>query len=215
MCCQGQVTVVMARPGCMYLSCYRMQDREMSVGRKRLISCRYWETEVKVLFVLSSVDKSCPALCDPVDCSLPGSSIQARILEWVAISSPGDLPTTETEPALAGGFFITEPPGEAPLFVYRAAKIAKRSRLKREAKKKTALTFWYNPTMDDPLVPLPGGTGYHGRRWSTLLPNISSEEDSLLRITKRSKTQCKVLDTHLVDTESLGFVKPCGPFKQH
>ena len=35
--------------------------------------------------------QSCPALWDPMDCSLPGSSIhgisQARILEWVAISS--------------------------------------------------------------------------------------------------------------------------------
>ena len=34
--------------------------------------------------------QSCPTLCDPVDCSLPGSSIhgilQARVLEWVAIS---------------------------------------------------------------------------------------------------------------------------------
>ena len=34
--------------------------------------------------------QSCPALCDPVDCSLPGSSVpgifQARIVEWVAIS---------------------------------------------------------------------------------------------------------------------------------
>ena len=34
--------------------------------------------------------QSCPALCDPMDCSLPGSSVhgilQARILEWVAIS---------------------------------------------------------------------------------------------------------------------------------
>ena len=33
--------------------------------------------------------QSCPALCDPVDCSPPGSSVhgilQARILEWVAI----------------------------------------------------------------------------------------------------------------------------------
>ena len=32
----------------------------------------------------------CPTLCDPMDCSLPGSSVpgilQARILEWVAIS---------------------------------------------------------------------------------------------------------------------------------
>ena len=38
----------------------------------------------------SEVAQSCPTLCDPVDCSLPGSSIhgilQARILEWVAIS---------------------------------------------------------------------------------------------------------------------------------
>ena len=37
------------------------------------------------------VTQSCPTLCDPMNCSLPGSSIhwilQARILEWVAISS--------------------------------------------------------------------------------------------------------------------------------
>ena len=34
--------------------------------------------------------QSCPTLCNPMDCSLPGSSVheifQARILEWVAIS---------------------------------------------------------------------------------------------------------------------------------
>ena len=38
----------------------------------------------------SEVAQSCPTLCDPVDCSLPDSSVheilQARILEWVAIS---------------------------------------------------------------------------------------------------------------------------------
>ena len=38
----------------------------------------------------SEVSQSCPTLCDPVDCSPPGSSVhgilQARILEWVAIS---------------------------------------------------------------------------------------------------------------------------------
>jgi len=38
----------------------------------------------------SEVAQSCPTLCDPVDCSLPCSSVrgilQARILEWVAIS---------------------------------------------------------------------------------------------------------------------------------
>ena len=38
----------------------------------------------------SEVVQSCLTLCDPMDCSLPGSSVygifQARILEWVAIS---------------------------------------------------------------------------------------------------------------------------------
>ena len=36
----------------------------------------------------SEVAQSCPTLSDPMDCSLPGSSIQgifqARVLEWVA-----------------------------------------------------------------------------------------------------------------------------------
>ena len=38
----------------------------------------------------SEVAQSCPTLCDPMDCSLPDSSIhgifQARVLEWGAIS---------------------------------------------------------------------------------------------------------------------------------
>ena len=38
----------------------------------------------------SEVAQSCPTLCDPMDCSLPGFSVhgifQARVLEWVAIS---------------------------------------------------------------------------------------------------------------------------------
>ena len=38
----------------------------------------------------SEVAQSCLTLCDPMDCSLPGSSVhgifQARILEWVTIS---------------------------------------------------------------------------------------------------------------------------------
>ena len=36
------------------------------------------------------VAQSCPTLCEPMDCSPPGSSVhgivQARILEWVAVS---------------------------------------------------------------------------------------------------------------------------------
>ena len=38
----------------------------------------------------SEVAQLCPTLCDPMDCSLPGSSVhgifQAIVLEWIAIS---------------------------------------------------------------------------------------------------------------------------------
>ena len=38
----------------------------------------------------SEVAQSCPTFCDPMDCSLPGSSVhgifQAVVLEWIAIS---------------------------------------------------------------------------------------------------------------------------------
>ena len=41
-------------------------------------------------------------LCDPMDCSLPGSSVhgilQAGILEWVAMPPPGDLPNPGIKP---------------------------------------------------------------------------------------------------------------------
>ena len=51
----------------------------------------------------SSVSRSqlCLTLCDPMDCSPPGSSVHgifpARILEW-PVPSPGDLPDSGIEP---------------------------------------------------------------------------------------------------------------------
>ena len=51
-----------------------------------LFTGREWRSEVK----WSEVAQSCPTLCDPMDCSLSGSSIhgifQARMLEWISIS---------------------------------------------------------------------------------------------------------------------------------
>ena len=48
------------------------------------------------------VTQSCPTLCDPMNCSPPGSSVhgilQERILEWAAMPSPGDLPNAGIEP---------------------------------------------------------------------------------------------------------------------
>ena len=65
------------------------------------------------------VAKSCLTLCDPIDCSLPGSLVheisQARILEWVAISSSRgpSWPSNQTRASqAAGGFFTAKPPGK-------------------------------------------------------------------------------------------------------
>ena len=56
----------------------------------------------------------CQTLCDPMDCSLPGSSVHgislARIQEWVVISfSRGSARQglNSVSPALAGRFFIS------------------------------------------------------------------------------------------------------------
>ena len=52
-----------------------------------------WEKLCTIIKSESEVAQSCPTLCDPMDCSLLGSSIhgisQARILEWIAISFSG------------------------------------------------------------------------------------------------------------------------------
>ena len=75
----------------------------------------------KVLPLGMCCAQSFSTLCDPVDWSPPGSSVhgilQARILEWVAISfsrgSSSDSGLEPAFPALAGGFFTTAPPGKA------------------------------------------------------------------------------------------------------
>ena len=64
---------------------------------------------------MSLVAQSCPTLCNPMDCSPPGSSVhgilQARMLSGLPFPSPWDLPDPEIEPvslmspALAGMFF--------------------------------------------------------------------------------------------------------------
>ena len=67
----------------------------------------------------SEVAQSCPTLCNPMDCNLPGSSVhgifQARILEWLPFPSPGDLPNPGIEsgsPSLADAL-PSETPGKS------------------------------------------------------------------------------------------------------
>ena len=72
--------------------------------------------------------QSCSTLCDPMDCSPPGSSVheifQARILEWVVIpfsrgsSRPGDRTRISLSSALAGVPGPLAPPGKPNMCTY-------------------------------------------------------------------------------------------------
>ena len=60
-----------------------------SPGKKTGVGCHFLLQRMRVKSE-SDVAQLCPTLSDPMDCSLPGSSIhgifQARVLEWVAIA---------------------------------------------------------------------------------------------------------------------------------
>ena len=88
------------------------------------------------------LSQSCPTLCDPMDCSLPASSVhgilQARILEWVAMtfSRGSSQPRNQTRVScIAGRFF--------PIWATRDNSIWKRSELniKKNWNQNTYWTF--------------------------------------------------------------------------
>ena len=74
------------------------------------------------------VAHSGPTLYDPLGCRLPGSSVhgifQARIMEWVVISSSGDLfnsrikPGSPDSPPLQADSLATEPSGKHKCIYY-------------------------------------------------------------------------------------------------
>ena len=87
----------------------------------------------------SEVAQLCSTLFDPVDCSLPGSSVhgilQARILEWVTISfSRGSSrPRDRTRVSCIGGDALTsEPPGKPAIFGDSAKYLKGKSEGRRE-----------------------------------------------------------------------------------
>ena len=75
------------------LGAFSLLPKGFYLHRKALLEHKCW-MECKLMKVLkeseSEVAWSCLTLCNPVDCGPPGSSVhgilQARILEWVAIS---------------------------------------------------------------------------------------------------------------------------------
>ena len=80
-----------------------------------------------MIICVSSVAQSCLPLYDPMDYSLPASSVLgilwARILEWLPCPPPGDLPHpgiklgSLVSPALADGFLTTSTTWEAQLSI--------------------------------------------------------------------------------------------------
>ena len=84
-----------------------------------LISCPPHISASPSLKCVCELSRSAMSLCDPMDCSPPGSSVhrisQARILEQVAISFSRDIPAPGIKPEflyLAVRFFTTELPGK-------------------------------------------------------------------------------------------------------
>ena len=70
-----------------------------SPGKNTGVGCHFLLQCMKMKMKSESeIAQSCPTLSDPMDCSLPGSSVhgifQARVLEWVAIAF-STMPTTE------------------------------------------------------------------------------------------------------------------------
>ena len=90
-------------------NCSHEIKRLLLLGRKAMTNLVKW----------SEVTQSGPTLCDPMDCSLQGSSVhgifQARVLEWVAISfsrESSQLRDRTRSPALQTGALPSEPPGK-------------------------------------------------------------------------------------------------------
>ena len=67
----------------------------------------------------SEIAQSCPTLCNPMDCSLPGSSVhgisQARVLEWGAIAFSDKH--TYSNPILKPGLYTVRNYTAPPVYV--------------------------------------------------------------------------------------------------
>ena len=91
---------------------------------------------------VSSVAQLCLTLWEPMDCSLPGSSVhgisQAKILEWVAIacsrvsSWPKDRTHVSSVSCTVKWFFTTSTPWEASIDVYYVFLIKKITKYDKE-----------------------------------------------------------------------------------
>ena len=95
-----QTTLAASWQNCMQVNNQQLElDIEQQTGSKlgkeyiKAVYCHSAYLTYMQSAMLCLVTQLCPTLCNPMDCSLPASSIhgvsQARILEWVAISLSG------------------------------------------------------------------------------------------------------------------------------
>ena len=110
-------------------------DKNSGVGCHFLLQCMKVKSE-------SEITQSCLTLSDPMDCSLPGSSIhgifQARVLEWVAIAFY-PLPDAQVNktPSRSLGIWFRVPYSHRGTFVHAWMP---NSLLKGETKKRKSYT---------------------------------------------------------------------------
>ena len=118
---------------------------------------------------MCSVTQSCLILCDPIDCSLPGSSVHgfSRQEYWnrLPFPTPGYLPASGIEPvslaspALAVGFWATR---EADFLLYGTSKPSHST---------YPLSQWWSPR-------LPSTPQHHKQCSSEYLPMCSLRDQS-------------------------------------
>ena len=93
-----------------------IHGREVHCKQQMFYDFKYLHDSLKKK---KKVAQLCPTLHNPMDGSRPGSSVhgifQSRVLEWVAISSPEDLPDPGIKPrfpTLQADALPSEPPGK-------------------------------------------------------------------------------------------------------
>ena len=103
----------------------QMQDIENAFEIKRPVNLNKY-----IHVCIYSFTQACLTVCNSMDqVPLSMEFFQARILEWFPLPPPGDLPNpgikpkSSASPALAGGFFSTEPPWKIYIYIYRCMYI--------------------------------------------------------------------------------------------
>ena len=130
---QGRKAIIWCQHGLMFLSMLSINMPGPPGNSQYTCNLTKSGTVISYLLLLEKIITSLMAcalsrchfqlFATPMDCSLPGSSVhgiffQARILEWVAISSlkgyswPRIKPMSPVSLTLAGIFFTTESPGK-------------------------------------------------------------------------------------------------------